>query len=103
MDATSYCNKMGRELTAWKARLYDALRKAQQLPDTQKGPVDPMIAQLNTLVDEIDADLAQLQRECPAEWNDVQTAVDDRFRQMKTRWKEVWGALGEPDYGIGGA
>jgi hypothetical protein len=102
MDAKSYCDTVRREVTGWKANLYDVLRKAEKLPVKQKSKAAPMIAQLNAVIDDLDAKLAILERECPAEYSSHRTAIQDKLSQGKTAWKEVWGVMGEPEYGIGG-
>jgi hypothetical protein len=102
MDAKSYCDTVRREVTGWKASLYDVLRKAEKLPAKQKSKAAPMIAQLNAVIDDLDAKLAVLERECPADYSSQRTVIQDKLSQGKTAWKEVWGVMGEPEYGIGG-
>jgi hypothetical protein len=38
-----------------------------------------------------------------AEWSSDEAAIDDTMTQMRGKWKDVWGAMGEPEYGVGGA
>jgi hypothetical protein len=102
MDAKSYCDTVRHEVTGWKANLDDVLRKAEKLPAKQKSKTTPMIAQLNAIIDDLNAKLAVLERECPAEYSAYRTAIQDKLSQGKTAWKEVWGVMGEPEYGIGG-
>jgi hypothetical protein len=102
MDAKSYCDTVRREVTGWKANLYDVLHKAEKLPAKQKSKAAPMVAQLNALIDDLEAKLAVLERECPADYSSQRTAIQDKLSQGKTAWKEVWGVMGEPEYGIGG-
>jgi hypothetical protein len=103
MDVKSYCDSVGIELNGWKAKLYDVIRKAESLPDSEKDKVAPMVRHLDTMVDELNARLKSLEKECPSEWSSDKAAIDDTMTQMRGKWKDVWGVMGEPEYGIGGA
>jgi hypothetical protein len=103
MDARSYCDTVNHELTAWKAKIYDLLRRAEKLPPAGRGRAAPLIAKLNAAVDELNASIERLSRECPAEFSAQKGEIKGRVAAMKTAWKEVWGVLGEKEYGIGGA
>jgi hypothetical protein len=103
MDVKSYCDSVATELIGWKAKLYDVMRKADSLRDPEKKNVTPMVQELNTMVDDLNARLELLVRECPAEWASEKAAIESRFNQMGSQWKKVWGVMGESEYGIGGA
>ena len=103
MDVKSYCDSVGTELFGWKAKLYDVMRKADSLSDPEKKNVAPMVQQLNAIVDDLNARLELLIRECPAEWASEKAVIEAQISQLRGRWKKVWGVMGEPEYGIGGA
>ena len=105
MDAKSYCESVGIELNSWKAKLYDVIRKADALAAASKQAVDPVVNELNTLIDELDQKIASLASECPSEWSADKTEIEGKLSRMGDKWKEVWGAMGEEgsEYGIGGA
>jgi hypothetical protein len=84
MDVKSYCDTVGVELTGWKAKLYDVIRRSEKMAGNDRENVKPMVAELKDMVDDLDGRIAALARECPTEW-------------------EVWGVMGEKEYGIGGA
>ena len=103
MDAKSYCSSVSTELTAWKANLYDVIRKTSSLPAADRDKVAPVLDRLNTIVADLDERIERLARECPADWRNQRTEIEDRMSNIKDNWKNVWGVLGEPEYGIGGA
>lgn len=103
MDIKNYCESVGIELTGWKAKLYDTIRKAESLRGADKSKVAPMVQELNSIVDELNDRLARLNRECPAEWSSDKAAIEEKMSRMRGRWKEVWGVMGEKEYGLGGA
>jgi hypothetical protein len=103
MDAKSYCDTVNHELTAWKAKIYDVIRKSEGMPATLKGKAEPLIGELNAVVDDLNKRLELLERECPADFSAQRAEIKGRVTTMKTAWKKVWGVLGEKEYGIGGA
>jgi len=103
MDAKSYCETVTHELTAWKAKIYDVIRKSERLPAKGKEKVTPLIKELNAVVDDLNARLDLLLRECPADFRPQRREIKEKMTQVKGSWKKVWGVLGEKEYGIGGA
>jgi hypothetical protein len=103
MDAKSYCQSVGDELTGLKAKLYDAMRKADRLTGAQMAKVKPLMSELNGVMDDLDARIARLASECPAEFSSDQGAIEGSISKVKDGWKKVYGVLGEEEYGLGGA
>lgn len=103
MDAKSYCDSVRIELTQWKAKLYDVIRKTESLSADDKNKVGPTVSELNGIVDDLNERIELLSRECPAEWGGEKNEIEGKLSQMNDNWKKVWGAMGEPEYGVGGA
>ena len=103
MDVKSYCDSVGSELTGWKAKLYDVIRRTEKMAGDDKENIEPMVAELKDMVDDLDERIATLARECPAEWGDERSDIDGKMSQVTQKWKDVWGVMGEKEYGIGGA
>jgi hypothetical protein len=103
MDVKSYCDSVGIELTTWKAKLYDVIRRSEKLAKADKEKVEPMVAKMKDIVDDLDQRIELLARECPAEWSGPKSDIDGKMSKVNDTWKEVWGVMGESDYGIGGA
>ena len=103
MDAKSYCDSVRIELTQWKAKLYDVIRKTESLPADHKNKVEPPVDDLHAIVDDLNERIELLARECPVEWSGQKDEIDSKISQIDDKWKEVWGVLGEAEYGVGGA
>ena len=105
MEIKDYCESVGNELAAWKAKMGDVSQKAAALKDANREIAEPIVKELNAIMEDIDQHIAMLARECPSEWSDDKSKIDDKVSRAKDKWKEVWGALGkeDTDYGIGGA
>lgn len=103
MDVKSYCDSVGNELTRCKAKLYDVIRRTEKLEAGNKENIEPMVAELKDMVDDLDERIAALARECPTEWGGEKSDIDSKMSEVTHKWKEVWGAMGEEEYGLGGA
>jgi hypothetical protein len=101
MDAKSYCDSVGIELSGWKAKLYDVIRKTDSLPAKEKEKMDPMVAELNAMMDDLDDRIDLLARECPADWSGHKSDIENKLSKMNQRWKDVWGVMGNKEYGLG--
>ena len=105
MEIKDYCESVGNDLAAWKTKMAEVTEKTNALSGLDKEKAEPIVKELNAIMEDIDQRIATLARECPSEWSDDRGAIDGKISQAKTKWKEVWGALGqdEAEYGIGGA
>ncbi|MGD8992455.1 MAG: hypothetical protein PVI00_13445 [Desulfobacterales bacterium] len=105
MDVKDYCKSVGSELAAWKSKMSDVSQKATALENVDREKAEPIVKELNAIMDDIDERIATLARECPSEWSDDKGDIDRKISRAKDKWKEVWGVLGEDEteYGIGGA
>ena len=103
MEVKSYCDSIGIELASWKAKLYDVIRKSESLDEDGKEKISPMLQELNLMVDELNQRMEYLEKECPTDWSSDEAAIEDNISKMRGKWKEVWGAMGEKEYGLGGA
>ena len=103
MDAKSYCDSVRIELTQWKAKLYDVIRKTESLSADNTSKVGPTVDELNGIVDDLNDRIDLLSQECPAEWGGQKDEIDGKISKLNDGWKKVWGVLGEPEYGVGGA
>ena len=50
MDVKSYCDTVGAELTGWKAKLYDVIRRTEEMTGNDKENVTPMVAELSVML-----------------------------------------------------
>ncbi len=72
MKARNCCKTMEAELTAWKANVYDIVRKMEELTGGQKEKVLPNIEDLHMLIAEMDDRIDQIRDNCTPE-----TGIDD--------------------------
>ncbi|MGB9436370.1 MAG: hypothetical protein WCB15_00375, partial [Desulfobacterales bacterium] len=72
MKARNCCKTMQAELTAWKANVYDIVRKMEELPGGERERILPNIEDLHILISEMDDRIEHIQDNCTPE-----TGIDD--------------------------
>jgi predicted nuclease with TOPRIM domain len=100
MDVQSYCDNARIELTSWKAKLYDIVRKMEKLSTGEREPFVHQLRDLHMIVDQLSDRINQLQTECPTEWNPQKEEIEGKMSQLRDNWKQMW--EGFPHSAIGG-
>jgi len=95
MDVKDYCKGVEQELTAWKAKLYDANSKLNQLTGSQRDQILDKMGDLNIIVSEMEDRIAQLRNECPTEWSPVKAEMDDAHVNMRSKYEETMELIGK--------
>ena len=75
---------MEAELTAWKANVYDIVRKMEELPGGEKEKFLPNIEDLHILIADMNVRIDQIRLNCSPE-----TGIDD----IRTDWEKFDKAL----------
>ena len=100
MDVQSYCDNATIELTSWKAKLYDVVRKMEKLSTGEREPFVPMLRDLHMIVEELSDRITQLEKECPTEWSPQKEEIEGKMSQLRDNWKDIWEKF--PASAIGG-
>ncbi|MGD2270121.1 MAG: hypothetical protein PVI06_06955 [Desulfobacterales bacterium] len=95
MDVNDYCKGVEQELAAWKAKLYDANRKLDQLAGKEKEKILGNLGDLNIIVTEMEDRIAKLRNECPTEWSPVKEEIDEAHVDMRSKYEETMELLGK--------
>ena len=93
MDVNTFCDSAGKDLISWKTKLYEVIRKTENMASADKAKISPLVNNLNELVDDIDSRIKFLAEECPLEWDAQKTEIQEKLSQVKTRWKDLDGAM----------
>ena len=67
MKAMDCCKTMEMELTAWKAMIYDIVRKMETLSDGEKKNILSDMQDIHTLIQEMDKRIDDLRENCTPE------------------------------------
>jgi len=96
MDVKTYCESMRAELVAWKAKVYDIVRKFEKLSSENKQKVAGEIRDLHMLIEELDDRIERLRRECPTDWSSFRGEIEDKLAHLQSHVqmiseKGTWG------------
>ena len=95
MDVNDYCKGVEQELTAWKAKLYDANQKLNKLSGYERDKILDNLGDLNIIVTEMEDRIDQLRNECPTEWSPVKAEMDDAHVNMRSKYEETMELIGK--------
>jgi hypothetical protein len=80
MEVRDYCSNVDMELTLWKAKIFDAIRRADQLG--------------SAVITELEDRIHQLRTECPLEWKPVRDEIDGVKGNLTNTYDEVIDYIG---------
>jgi len=90
MDAKSYCDSLTIELTGWKAKVYDIVRRLDKLPSGAKGQVLPQVNDLHTLIEELDDRIGRLKNQCPTDWSPDKIELESKITKISNVCEDCW-------------
>ena len=94
MDVKDYCSNVDMELTLWKAKIFDAIRKADQLGSADLEKVLPNIQDLKMVITELEDRIHQLRTECPLEWKPIRDEIEGAKGNLTNTYDEVIDYIG---------
>jgi len=95
MKVKDYCSSMEIELTAWKAKLYDMIRKIDKLSSGDKEKMLGNIGDLHNIVTELEDRINELKNECPTEWSPQKKQIDEAHVDMRSKYEETMEYIGK--------
>ena len=95
MDVVDYCKGIETEMIAWKAKLYDVMRKFDKLGTAEKGKVLPNVEDLHMLLEEMADRVEKLKTECPSDWSPDKKEIEDGSVNMRGKYEETMEYIGK--------
>ena len=95
MDVQDFCKGMEVEMTAWKAKLYDVMRKVDNLGTAEKEKVLPNIEDLHMFLEEMSDRVETLKTECPSDWSPVKKDIEEGTTDMRGKYEETMDYIGK--------
>ncbi len=99
MDIKDYCDNMTTELTAWKAKVYDVVRKLDKISTGDKEKVVPEVNELHIILEELGDRIEKLKKECPTSWEPDRTEIENKAGYLRTKLDKVSNAISPSDIG----
>ena len=95
MNVEDFCSSMETEMTAWKAKLYDVMRKIDKLGSTEREKILPNIEDLHIYLEEMSDRVATLKTECPSDWSPMKKEIDQGSVDMRGKYDETMEFIGK--------
>ena len=95
MDVQDFCKGMENEMTAWKAKLYDVMRKVDNLGTAEREKVLPNIEDLHMLLEEMSDRVNSLKTECPSDWSPMKKDIEEGSIDMRSKYEETMEEIGK--------
>ena len=95
MDVKDYCKGMETEMTAWKAKLYDVMRKVDTLGSAEKEKILPNIEDLHMFLEEMTDRIGKLKTECPSDWSPDKKEIEEGSIDMRGKYEETMEYIGK--------
>ena len=95
MDVLDYCKGLENEMTAWKAKLYDVMRKIDKLGSAEKEKVLPNIEDLHMFLEEMTDRVETLKTECPSDWSPLKKEIEDSSINMRGKYEDTMDYIGQ--------
>jgi predicted nuclease with TOPRIM domain len=95
MDVQDFCKGMEVEMTAWKAKLYDVMRKVDKLGSAEKEKILPNIEDLHMFLEEMSDRVETLKTECPSDWSPVKKDIEEGTTDMRGKYEETMEYIGK--------
>ena len=98
MELNIYCDRLKADLTRWKAKTYDLLQEADNMPPANRERLSTSIKQLNGIVNGIEKEIKRLETECPVEWEAEKDAMEQKFKELHEKSDKLWKDLSPDDF-----
>jgi predicted nuclease with TOPRIM domain len=95
MDVQDYCKGMETEMTAWKAKLYDVMRKVDSLGSAEKEKILPNVEDLHMFLEEMTDRIEKLKTECPSDWSPDKKEIEEGSVDMRGKYEETMEYIGK--------
>jgi predicted nuclease with TOPRIM domain len=95
MEVKDFCKGMETEMMAWKAKLYDVMRKVDKLGSAEKEKVLPNIEDLHMFLEEMSDRVETLKTECPSDWSPVKKDIEEGTTDMRGKYEETMEYIGK--------
>jgi hypothetical protein len=89
MGIEAFCTYMKDEMTAWKAKTYDLIRKVEKMPPDSDGNRAVAIDEMGAIFDKIEQTIGKLEKECPVHWESEKAELDQMICDIRERWSEA--------------
>ncbi len=98
-DVTTYCDSLVAELSVWKAKAYDVVRRLDKLSSGDKSKFADQVNDLHIYIEELENRIGRLRTECPTDWKADAIEMETKFGHLKGRFNDLYANFSPGDIG----
>ena len=98
-DVQNYCDNVVTELSVWKAKIYDVVRRIDKVSSGDKAKLGDQVNDLHMFIEELENRIDRLRRECPTDWKADQIEMESKFGHLKGRLNDIYANFSPGDIG----
>ncbi|MGC8491078.1 MAG: hypothetical protein ACP5SH_05000 [Syntrophobacteraceae bacterium] len=95
----NYCDNVVTELSVWKAKAYDVVRRFDKLSSGEKGALVDQVNDLHVYIEELENRIARLRTACPTDWKADQIEMEKTFDHLKGKFNDISANVSPGDIG----
>jgi len=85
-NVQTFCSSMRNEMTAWKAKTYDLIRRAEIASPAPDQKARASIDDMKSMIDGIEKTLGKLEVQCPVNWGSEKAEIEEAMCDIRERW-----------------
>lgn len=89
MDIKTFCTGMRDEMTAWKAKTYDVMRKTEKISPSPDNKMKAAVDDMKAMIDRVELTLKRLEDQCPVNWDSEKAEIEQEMCNIQDRWNEA--------------
>jgi predicted nuclease with TOPRIM domain len=98
-DVQNYCNNVIAELSVWKSKMYDVVRKVDKASSGDKAKLIDQVNDLHIFIEELENRIDRLRRECPLDWKPDKIEMETKFGHLKGKYNDLEANFSPGDIG----
>lgn len=99
VEVLDFCNSLIVELSTWKAKMYDLVKKLDRTSTGAKEKVVNEVNELHMIIEELGDRIEKLRRECPVSWGPDRTEIENKMGYMGRKMQGILDTISNSDIG----
>jgi hypothetical protein len=93
MQLQDFCSQMEKQLVAFKESLGQIEARLDSGGTEVKQQILPVVGDIKNLMTELEAQKERLEKECPSDWSDDKSRMEDLVGQIGSHVDQAWKEL----------
>ena len=99
MQVQDFCNQMEKQLTTFEESVGQIEAKLDAGGTKVKQQILPVVGDIKNLLTELKAQKDRLEKECPSDWSDEKTRMEDLVGQIGSHIDRTWTDISQGNIG----